>query len=98
MNSAAVVQIGNSDGKLSIQRWSDFVGCVDELVVRVGGCLHFRGGSVFGTPWLNACWVFTLDESSVGELRCGLRDLAGIFGQDSIALIVGVTEFVGGGM
>ena len=69
MNNCAtfVVQIGNSDNRLTIQRWADFIRAIDKAIIGCGVEIHFRGGSVFVAPWLNACWVFEMDESLLSK-------------------------------
>lgn len=56
------------------------------------GDVHFSGHSSPLVPWQNACFVVELE--SVDDLRSKLRKLAGKYGQDSIALTIGETEFV----
>jgi hypothetical protein len=83
--------IGNSDDKLSQARWAAFVahahmavdGCMQD-----GDRIHFAGYSAPAAPWQNAVWVIQLGplaEVSRGALRANLAELAGQYGQDSIA-------------
>ena len=92
-----VVQIGNSDDKLPQARWARFITrvhsvCADALTV------HFSGGSAQDATWQNYCILGVAEEEFwVDHLRSDLSQLAAEFGQESIALTIGKTEFVKGG-
>lgn len=97
----AVIQIGNSDDKLTQADWSDFVSDVQDFIIGSGYPIHFHGLSISSAPWQNACWV--LDTRNVFDkivaidiLRHELSRLANMYKQDSIALTLGDTEFVKG--
>lgn len=83
--------LGNSDDKLSQQVWSEFV--VDAYrmvgeVVKTGAQVHFAGFSAPDVPWQNALWAIEMPADApwlIGQLRSALADLAGRYGQDSIA-------------
>jgi hypothetical protein len=95
----AVIQIGNSDDKLSQMKWSEFVSDVQDFVTRWNYPIYFHGCSVASAPWQNACWVLD-SRNLVGEtaaidiLRQELGKLAKKYKQDSIALTLGFTEMV----
>ncbi len=91
------VLIGNSDNKLSQERWASFISSVGVLVTARYQRVFFQGFSAPAAPWQNACWVFEADETTIPSLRDGLASLACAFEQDSIALVVGKTELVSGG-
>jgi hypothetical protein len=96
--STVVVQIGNSDDRLTQSRWADFVAHTDAAVRAVTTQVHFTGLSSGHLPWQNACWVGeVISPDKVTWLRTKLADVAALFEQDSIALTVGSTEFVPGG-
>lgn len=92
-----VVQIGNSDDKLPQARWARFIYrvrsvCADAIAI------HFSGGSHPDTIWQNYCIVGVASEQYwVDNLRNDLSKLATEFGQESIAMTIGTTEFVKGG-
>ncbi len=101
-----VIQIGNSDDKLTQAEWAKFVRTVDgwiESCVDNGmAAIHFRGFSVADAAWQNACWVIEWRPGVVGPwtveaFKKRLGNVAGKFRQDSIAVTVGETEFVKGG-
>lgn len=83
--------VGNSDDKLSQNRWSAFVGDAHRMVaeaVTVGAQVHFAGFSAPDAPWQNALWAIEVPADApwlIGQLRSVLADLAGRYGQDSIA-------------
>lgn len=92
--STAVIQIGNSDDKLTQGEWSQFCGEVAGMVGRLSEEIHFAGASLGTQPWQNACWVFTPRPRVGSKIDRELTELAKVYRQDSIALTVGVTEFV----
>jgi hypothetical protein len=90
------VSIGNSDDKLTQARWSEFyhqvTTAVRDRVERVYG----NWLSIPSDPWQNACIAFGIDPAETPILKGELRDLAAMFGQDSIAWAEApVTVFVG---
>jgi hypothetical protein len=93
-----VVQIGNSDNKLSQADWALFVNALKSLLSNLGVQIHFFGFSSPHAAWQNCCVVFEdpqhRDEPGFEQaLREHLADLAHLFEQDSIALTCGQTEF-----
>ncbi len=46
------------------------------------------------SPWQNACWVVDVPQSERESLFDGLKHIAGEYRQDSIAVMVGKTEFI----
>jgi hypothetical protein len=87
----ATFAIGNSDDKLPQGMWAGYVADVYAAVgqaVREGARVHFAGFSEPGVPWQNALWAIELPAGlpEVGATLSGdLRELAGRYGQDSIA-------------
>lgn len=90
---AVTVQIGNSDDKLRQSRWAMFIMDTLNAVADFGG-LHFSGGSRPEAHWQNYCFVVVGLEAKLPKLKNDLRGLAAAYNQDSIAIIVGQTEFV----
>jgi hypothetical protein len=99
------VCIGNSDDKLSQRKWSKYVdevstallpnlGATGSPVAAIHGCWH----SLPDAPWQNACWcveVVEHDETdTVEELQDWLREIAGKYGQDSVAWAEATTTFL----
>lgn len=94
MTTTAVVQIGNSDDKLTQAEWRDFWVETDASV-RPTGRVHFAGTSSATAPWQNAAWVVELANDEMGSwLERRLADLAAKYRQNSIAMTVGHTKFV----
>jgi hypothetical protein len=90
-----VIQIGNSDNKLTQQEWYAFVCDVDSILLSYATCTHFNGGSDSRAAWQNHCWVFQVDERNHdARILSELRGLCVRYNQDSIALIRGTTEFI----
>lgn len=92
----AAILIGNSDDKLTQKEWSEYVTEVTEQLLRWNCAMHFHGTSNSAAPWQNACWVFMLSEDSIGMVRKWLGKLATKYRQDSIAFMLGGTDFVNG--
>ena len=92
--TTAVIQIGNTDDKLSQGEWSRFCDSMGDLVNALCSEIHYMGGSPANAPWQNACWVIAVPSDALDDLRRNLASIARRYQQDSIALTVGDTEFV----
>lgn len=104
------LQIGNSDNKLTQEEWSKFVEDVNFIIHCRAAKLHFFGGSENWKKWQNVAWIFEIEEKieeetlyldkenqNLSELDILKRDIIFLrsrFEQDSVAWIVGNTEFV----
>ena len=88
------IQIGNSDNKLTQEKWSMFVEQVGMLINRDANTVHFFGGSSTWAKWQNVCWVFECKEEKIALLKENLAYCRGLFAQDSVAYCEGETEFV----
>jgi hypothetical protein len=99
----AVISIGNSDDKLKQEEWSQYVSDVHDFIMRWRFPIYFHGLSVGSAPWQNACWILDARDlfgepggMAIDILRKELHVLAKKYKQDSIALLLGDTEFVSG--
>lgn len=94
MNSL-VIQIGNSDNKLSQREWSDFISDIRDLITYTCLNIHFDGCSNPDSQYQNACFVVEIEsnlyyETLLEELtRCRKK-----YRQDSVAVIVGKVDFI----
>jgi hypothetical protein len=82
------ITIGNSDDKLSQQRWAEFCREVDKVLKGSEFTRHFHGYSLPNAPWQNAIWAVEMDESdqvNVDRIKELLRWVADRLKQDSIA-------------
>lgn len=90
----AVIQIGNTDGKLNQNEWAHFAeymrSAIGENVYRI----HFSGGSDWDAPWQNACWVCELSEDQVAGLTSAVSACRRQFSQESAAITWGDTVLV----
>lgn len=93
-NLGIVVQIGNSDDKLSQKSWSDFFKEVHETVKAFAASMYFTGTSDGHAPWQNATFVFSVDEVFVDALKHKLTEIRGRYSQDSVAWSVCDTTFI----
>jgi hypothetical protein len=91
-----VIQIGNSDEKLTQAEWSEYIAAVNQNLQNWQPTIHFLGYSPPDAPWQNACWVFEVQDEElwIEQLKVELAYIARQFRQDSIALTLGYTEFV----
>jgi hypothetical protein len=79
------VSIGNSDGKLPPERWATFCEDVDTTLGAWGRQMHGQWYSLPNSKWVNACWCVELHPENADEVKRALADLAGNYGQRSIA-------------
>jgi hypothetical protein len=80
--TTVVIQIGNSDNKLTQSEWADFVGTVHDAVMCLAGEIHFSGGSTWSAPWQNACWVCLANQDGIHSLKEAMRIACGRYRQD----------------
>jgi nitrate/TMAO reductase-like tetraheme cytochrome c subunit len=90
-----VIQIGNSDDKLSQREWKDFCNYIHKLVEEYSNQIHFSAPSVGWADWQNCAWVFTMSNKNIRSLKINLEDVRIMFRQDSIAWTEGKTELLG---
>lgn len=92
-NRTIIVQIGNSDNKLTQEEWSKFVTETRETITKICFEIHFDGGSRYDSQWQNVCFVGTsnIDDLTIHE---HLNILRTKYRQDSIALTIGDTILV----
>lgn len=91
--ATVTVQIGNSDNKLTQERWSGFTNAFRRLLDETGATIHFFGFSASDAPWQNCCAVIE-EPVNLARFEDDLAGLASFFDQDSIALTAGKTQFV----
>ena len=89
-----VIQIGNSDDKLSQEEWSKYGRRTHETIMTFAKEMHFSGGSYIFDPWQNACFVCEIADKYLEDLYTALIDIASRWGQDSIAITRGETVFI----
>lgn len=89
-----VVQIGNTDDKLTQKKWASFVASMNEVVRGRASCVHFCGHSDGNAVWQNWCIVATVDEAWVENLRATIEHCRKRYDQDSAAVMFGNTEFI----
>lgn len=94
------IAIGNSDNRLTQQQWGAYWYEVDRLVQFTAPRIHGAWLSASASPYQNACWGFELAGRDTERLRSRmqglLREIAGRYGQDSIAWNESDTVFLPG--
>lgn len=94
-NKTILIQIGNSDNKLSQAEWAAFVHAMrHEAILKNCVQIHFAGGPGTHERWQNFAFVVECKEEQVAPLRAAVKDIRDVFQQDSAAFMVGDTEFV----
>ena len=92
MSNTVVIQIGNSDNKLTQQEWAEFIGRIRKAINAYCGHRHFDGG--FDRPWQNACFVAEITPECMEPLLSEIAIVRQRFRQDSVAVVFGETQFV----
>lgn len=92
--ATVVVQIGNSDNKLSQAEWSKFVSYMRDAIGKHSEHVHFDGGSRHDAPWQNACFVSEVPGEKLELLMADMRRHRETFWQESVAVIIGETAFI----
>lgn len=96
MTTTATIMIGNSDNKLTQERWSEFCKGLKDLCESYEDLvIHFASACNGDAPWQNYCIVIQTDEDVLFWLKRELIHLRNKYNQDSIALVSGITEFLG---
>lgn len=90
----AVIAIGNSDDRLTQHEWYQFCQETNVIVRKYMNHVHANTYSLPNSMYQNAVWVFEVPEHLLGGLKHSLALTGAEFKQDSIALIIGTTEFV----
>lgn len=94
MSKTIIIQIGNSDDRLSQIEWSEFVNEVQQAVEIFANEIHFFGASSNWMRWQNAAWILSCDESNIRGFKHDMSKLGKQFKQDSIAWSESETEFI----
>lgn len=90
-----VIQIGNSDDKLSQAIWAAFVHAMrHDAILKNCKQIHFAGAPGNAERWQNFAFVVECSPEQVEPLRRAVADIRSVFDQDSAAFTVGETEFV----
>jgi hypothetical protein len=89
-----VIQIGNTDDKLTQREWAAYVLMVKDTILRHCIQVHFFGGSQNYELWQNVAWVIEIAEDKKNPLIKALTEDRKVFRQDSVALTHGITEFI----
>lgn len=94
--TTVVIQIGNSDDKLSQHHYSCYIESV-KACLRAYHCkTHFSGGSNPTESWQNYCWVAEIenDPMVIGAFKEQLRRIRLSYKQNSVAILIGDVSFV----
>ena len=88
-----VIQIGNSDDKLTQKQWAAFVLEVRDLVEQ-STQIHFWGASVNYEPWQNLCCVCDPGSHNLEFVLERLTIIRKRYQQDSVAVVIGEPKFI----
>lgn len=90
-----VVQIGNSDNKLTQKQWSDYYEQIERVVDIFSKEVFFKGCSNSNSEYQNAAFIFSIEENENDyDLMKMLVIIKNMFNQDSIAYQIGETDFI----
>lgn len=89
-----IIQIGNSDDRLTQKEWSEFCAEVDRTVRRAATAVHFYGHPPGDMPWQNAAWIVEISIVALGIMTERLVETRKKYRQDSIAITSGSTHFI----
>ena len=88
------IQIGNSDNKLTQQRWSEFILDIEWAIKYWSDQIYFSGFSRPDALWQNACWVFNISHLRSLGLKEEVMKVRLKYDQDSIAWSELTTGFI----
>ena len=94
MSVSAAVLIGNSDDKLSQCEWALFCAYVQGAVDQFSEAVHFGGFTSPAARYQTACFVAEFTQERLEYLKANLAEYAEEFRQDSVAVVVGETQFI----
>jgi len=94
MIKTLIVQIGNSDDKLTQKEWAVYCSEIHSSMNSYCVDIHFNGCSDGSHPWQNMCIVGEVPAGNVGGLKDQLRSIRERWHQDSVAILVGDSEFI----
>jgi len=92
--TTVVIQIDDREDALTQEMWAEYVDRVDFEVVRVADDVMFSGCSRGDAPSREACWVVCIFTIRIEELKEELLLAKEVFGQVSIAVTIGETQFI----
>jgi hypothetical protein len=92
-----IIQIGNSDNKLTQEEWHNFVYEVNDLICTTADKIYFAGGPSNYSLYQNAAWI--TEYRKISKMRLDifsskLKELKEKYKQDSIAWTEGITTFI----
>lgn len=94
MSKSIYVVIGNSDDKLSQERWAIFIKDIDVAVQGMAKHVHGVFFAAPNSPFQNACWSIIIDETDVEYVQRRLSHLASKYSQQSIVWADAETTFL----
>jgi hypothetical protein len=97
MEKTFMVQIGNTDNKLSQTDWAMFVEEINGILREFRAVVHFFGGPPTYAPYQNTCWVFSVPSTepySLADMKTAITTIRAQYDQDSAAWTEGTTEFI----
>lgn len=92
--TTVTVCIGNSDNKLPQAMWADLIRDVFLVVNAISSDIYFQGGTSAESRKQRYSYVFACECRKLAGLRRGLRVVRKHFIQDSIAMVVGDTQYL----
>ncbi len=91
---AICISAGNTDNKLTQLEWSELVRDLSFAISDYEVARHFFGGSETYAPWQNVCWICTIEEQNIQELKNTIGKIRALYRQDSVFVLYGAGDFV----
>ena len=79
-----LVEIGNTDNKLTQQHWARFCSDVAKYVGRYAEQIYTSAYSLPNAEWQNACWHFEISDDGIAPLRLWLQRFCKNYHQQGI--------------
>lgn len=93
--NTVIIQIGNTDNKLTQQEWAKFCDEIHWIILDSNVMIHFSGGPPNCAPFQNYCWVIEIDRCfDTKELEENISYVRAKYKQDNVAITYGETKFI----
>lgn len=89
-----LIQIGNSDDRLTQKLWSEYYSDVERLVDIYTEEVFFKGCALPNSQYQNAAFIVLLEEKDIDAFKKSLQNVRRKYFQNSIAIQIGETEFI----
>ena len=90
-----LVEIGNTDNRLTQKEWSEYIRMVDFYIRKLSQSVYFVGYSAGNEQYQNAAWHFSQGSlMDIKHLRRYLNNIRVEFNQDAIAWSATIPDWI----